>query len=38
MTYKRAYYAHAIKDDRFIYVIGGRGDSNLVEFNEFVKS
>ena len=29
MNHKRAYFAHAIRSDRFIYVIGGRGDSSL---------
>lgn len=29
MSSKRAYFAHAIKNDRYIYAIGGRGDSGL---------
>jgi hypothetical protein len=28
MVLKRAYFAHAVKDERDIYVVGGRGDLN----------
>jgi hypothetical protein len=38
MQSKRAYFANTIKNDRFIYIIGGRGDSNLLVLEEFVRS
>ena len=38
MHLKRAYYAHCVKDDRFIYIIGGRGDTNATSQHQFVKS
>jgi hypothetical protein len=28
MLMKRAYFAYSIKDDKEVYVIGGRGDLN----------
>lgn len=31
----RAYFADAQRNDRFIYVIGGRGNQDLVEFEQF---
>jgi hypothetical protein len=38
MILKRAYYAHCLKQDKFIYIIGGRGDSQGTSFYQFVKS
>ena len=38
MHLKRAYYAHCIKDDKQIYIIGGRGDTNATSQHQFVKS
>eukprot|EP00347_Sterkiella_histriomuscorum_P007939 403346987 len=38
MKHKRAYYAHSIKNDKYIYVIGGRGDSELTQFSQFTYS
>ena len=38
MNYKRAYFANVIKSDRWVYVIGGRGDPMLTNFDQFVKS
>ena len=38
MHLKRAYYAHCIKEDRFIYIIGGRGDTCATSQHQFVKS
>ena len=35
---KRAYYAHCVKEDRLIYIIGGRGDTNATSQHQFVKS
>lgn len=34
----RAYFADAIREDRYIYAIGGRGNQNLVEFEQFKRS
>lgn len=34
----RAYFADAQRDDRYIYAIGGRGNQNLVEFEQFKRS
>lgn len=31
----RAYFADAQRNDRYIYVIGGRGSQDLVEFEQF---
>lgn len=33
MNYKRAYFANVIKSDRWIYVIGGRGDPMQTNFD-----
>ncbi|CDW88120.1 kelch motif family protein [Stylonychia lemnae] len=38
MIHQRAYFAHAIKNDKQIYVIGGRGDSSNTQYNKFVYS
>ena len=38
MLHKRAYFAHAIRNDRYIYVIGGRGDSAMTKFSNFTYS
>lgn len=35
MLHKRAYFANATRSDRYIYVIGGRGDSNVTKLNVF---
>lgn len=34
----RAYFADALRSDRFIYAIGGRGNQDLVEYEMFKKS
>ena len=31
----RAYFADAQRNDRYIYVIGGRGNQDLIEFEQF---
>ena len=38
MNLKRSYYAHCVKEDRLIYIIGGRGDTNATSQHQFVKS
>ena len=38
MHLKRAYYAHCVKEDKLIYIIGGRGDTNAISQHQFVKS
>ena len=35
MLHKRSYFANATRSDRYLYVIGGRGDSNLTKLTEF---
>ena len=34
----RSYFADAQRNDRFIYAIGGRGNQNLVEYEQFKRS
>ena len=38
MNMSRAYFADAQRNDRFIYAIGGRGNQNLVEYEQFKRS
>ena len=38
MFLKRAYFAHCIKQDKFAYIIGGRGDLNAKSYYNFIKS
>jgi hypothetical protein len=38
MLLKRAYFAYTIKEDREIYVIGGRGDLNAQNYYHFIRS
>ena len=38
MLLKRAYFAYAVKEDREIYVIGGRGDLNAQNYYHFIRS
>jgi hypothetical protein len=32
MYLKRAYYAYCLKQDKFVYIIGGRGDSTASSY------
>jgi len=38
MQLRRAYFAYSIKDDREIYVVGGRGDLNAQNYYHFIRS
>lgn len=38
MILKRAYFAHCVKDDKDVYVIGGRGDLNAKNYFNFIRS
>ena len=35
MSVCRAYFADAIRNERYVYAIGGRGNQSLVEFEQF---
>ena len=38
MNLKRAYFAYCVKDDKWIYIIGGRGDLGASSYFSFVQS
>ena len=38
MNLKRAYFAYCVKDDKEVYVIGGRGDLNASSCYNFINS
>lgn len=38
MLLKRAYFANVIKEDREIFVVGGRGDLNAPNYYHFIRS
>lgn len=38
MIFKRAYFSFCVKQDQFVYAIGGRGDTQSPSFYSFVRS
>jgi hypothetical protein len=38
MLLKRAYFAYSIKEDKDIYVVGGRGDLSAHNYYHFIRS
>lgn len=38
MLLRRAYFAYSLKDDKEIYVVGGRGDLNAQNYYHFIRS
>lgn len=38
MLLKRAYFAYSVKEDKDVYVVGGRGDLNSQNYYHFIRS